>query len=316
MKKINYIFILVFLISISINLFLIGYYFYNNFKYPVVKNSLFNKLKEYSYLSETTLIDSSQDTLINFLDLRKQIKAETDSYKDEIGFYFEYLPTGTSININSNTEFHAASLFKVPVVMAYFHFQERTGVKDKEVFIKSSELDRQFGDLWQKGEGYPIKLSEAVRLALEKSDNTAAKIVANNITDKDFAPVYNGLDIELQTDSEGAKVTAKGYSSILKALYFASVINREDSQRILSYLANTPFNDKIVASIPKDIPVAHKIGNFIDNDGADVFSDCGIVYLPRRPYVLCILSKTNEDLAKLRMQKLSKLIYEFVSNAN
>ncbi len=319
MRNAKRFFIFLFLASIAANLLLIGCYFYfhTDSRLPVKNEGTFNNLEQqFPLLSKRTLFDLPQDTLINFLDLRKQIRVETEKYKDEIGLYFEYLPTGTNINVSSNTEYHAASLFKVPVVMAYYHFQERTGIKDKDTVIKYSELDNEFGDLWKKGAGYPIKLSEAVRLALEKSDNTAAKVVANNITDQDFAPVYNGLDIELEADNEGAIVTAKGYSSILKALYFASVINREDSHRILQYLANTPFNDKLAAPIPKNVTVAHKIGNFIDDDGVDVYNDCGIVYVPRRPYLLCMLSKSDEVVARERMQKLSKMVYDFVANAN
>ncbi|MBP7007110.1 MAG: serine hydrolase, partial [Candidatus Pacebacteria bacterium] len=118
----------------------------------------------------------------------------------------------------------------------------------------------------------------------------------------------------LLADHNGAILTPKNYSSILKALYFSAVLGKESSSEILSYLANSKFNDKLVAGIPPDITVAHKIGDFIDKEtGEKAYMDCGIVYLPRRPYVLCMVSEGDEIIARQRMSNLSKKIYEYIS---
>ncbi len=301
-------------LSIGINIVLVCIYFSNerHFQKSLENEELY---KKYPYLSKRILQEFPQDILINFLDLRKEIRNEVAPYGNSFGIYFEYLPTGTSIGVNEKQEFHAASLFKVPVIMAYYKQRERMHMTNDPVLeIKEEHLDNEFGTLYQKGAGHKIKMSEAIRLSLEESDNTAAKMIASGVQEADFNEVYNGVDIDLLADQNGAILTPKNYSSILKALYFSAVLEKESSSAILNYLANSKFNDKLVAGIPPDITVSHKIGDFIDKEtGEKAYMDCGIVYLPRRPYLLCMVSETNEDIARQRMSNLSRTIYNYIS---
>ncbi len=273
--------------------------------------------EKYPLLATRVLLENPVDVLVSFLPLRKDLRTELAPFGNTFGMYFEYLPTGTSININGLDEFHAASLFKTPVIMAYYHTKERLGkTDDPTVEIRKEDIDSQFGDLWKKGVGYKLKLSEAVRLALEESDNTAARLVVPYVGSEDFDSVYQGLDIDLNLDKQGAILSAKSYSSIFKALYFSSVLNRDGSEEILNYLSHSKFPDKIEAGVPDNIIVAHKIGDFVDISGSEAFTDCGIVYVPRRPYLLCMVSKTDEQTARERMQDVSKMVYDFVSSVN
>ncbi len=301
----------VFVVSLAINA-----YFFNSYVRTLDlvtgQRNYEAALKKYPRLAPRTLQDKHGDFLLNFLALRSKLHQITDPLGDDMELYFEYLPTGTSIGINSGNNFFAASLFKLPVVMAYFKHKERvTAGSDYKVKLTKDMLDNRFGDLWQKGEGYELDLDEAARLALEKSDNTAAKALGTIITQEDFDDVYLGVDVDLQIASEGAVMTTKKYSSILKALYYSAVLTRDDSQTILDYLSHSEFNDKLVAGIPKNVTVAHKIG-VIDEQS---YMDCGIVYVPYRPYMLCMVSKGSEGEARERMSLISKTIYEYVVSA-
>ena len=267
---------------------------------------------KYPLLSPRILRDTHTDFIFNFLDLRTKLHEKIDSWGTDFALYFEYLPTGTSININANNDFYAASLFKLPVVMAYFRHKERDpGIDHKTVKLTQDMIDSRYGDLWQKGVGYEIGMDEAAELALVKSDNTAAEALSPAITQEDFDNVYQGLDININIASQGAILNARNYAAILKALYFAAVLTRDDSQKILDYLSNTDFNDKLVAGVPAGVKVAHKIG-VIDPDS---YRDCGIVYVPNRPYIICMVSKGTEQLAQVRMKEVSQLIYDNVSSA-
>lgn len=306
--------VILFLLSVALNVVGLIILFKNT---KLVQEELSFRAREQKYplLSKRILQDFPQDVLINFLPLRNELHAIADPYSSSFGFYFEYLPTGSSIGNNQNTEFYAASLFKVPVIMGYYHKKERTGEGDKIVTIQKSEIDKEFGDLWKKGAGAKISLDEAVKLALEDSDNTAAKVIADQVDDVDFQPVYQGLDINLTTGSKGALVTANNYGSVIKAIYFAAVISKDDSEKMLEYLAHSKYNDKLPSVIPGNIPVSHKIGNFVDQKmKKSDFTDCGIVYYPRRPYLLCMVSETDENTARDRMQTVSKAIYDYISS--
>lgn len=290
--------------------------FFKDFHVSLLKsesNSPDLLVSKYPYLSKRILQEEQNDILINFLALRRQLREMVAPYQDSFAFYFEYLPTGTSLGINEKIEFSAASLIKVPVVMAYFHYKERTGLdNDHVVKIQEDQIDSGFGDLWKKGAGAEISLEETVRLSLIESDNTAALVLAGNVPQEDFDEVYEGLDIDLRIENEETIITAKQYSSILKALYFSSVLSKDSSQKILELLTNSHLNDKLKAGVPKEIPVANKFGVL----GDELFQDCGIVYVPQRPYILCMVSRSNAEIARERMKDISSSIYRFVSQVN
>jgi beta-lactamase class A len=306
-------------LSILLNIgFLVVYFYFHIFRGVALYSDFkYRELEEkYPYISKRILRDLPQDILLNFLDLRKELRSQTKPYGDSFGFFFEYLPTGTTIGVNEKNEFFAASLFKVPVTMAYYKFLERTNSiedLDKELTVESDDVDTQWGSLWKLGPGSKIKMSEVIRLTLEESDNTAARMIAERVQDQDFSDVYQGLDIDLKTASGGAVLTAKNYTSILKALYFSSVLNRDNSNQILDYLSKSNFNDQLVAGVPKDIKVAHKIGEYVDENGKTAYMDCGIVYVPRRPYSLCMISVSDEKTAAERMSDLSRSVYQYVA---
>jgi len=266
---------------------------------------------KYPFLSQRVLLeDYTNDFINNFLPLRQQLHTMIDPYADSFAIYFEYLPTGTSIGINEDTNFTAASLLKVPVVMAYLYKKESMGLtKDPTVEITAQEVNKKFGTLYKKGAGYQINLKDAVSLALQKSDNTASLVLADNISDSDFEHVYEGLDIPLALKGDSPIISAIQYTSVLKALYFASILNRDDSEAILHMLTRTDFHDMLPHGLPTNLPVAHKIG-LIDKQ---IYSDCGIVYVPNRPYALCMISKSDRTIARERMSAISQVIYTYVA---
>jgi beta-lactamase class A len=234
-----------------------------------------------------------------------------DPFGTTFALYFEYLPTGTTIGINGDNKFTAESLLKVPVVMAYFYKKETMGIKsDPTVAILPSELNSQFGNLYKKGAGYNINLSDAVKLALQQSDNTASLIIADQILESDFQFVYDGLDIPEMVIGKSPIITAEENVSVLKALYVGSVLTNTDSEYILSLLTKTDFNDMLPSGVPANIPIAHKIGVV----NGQLYADCGIVYYPNRPYVLCMVSHSDYKTARSRLHTISQLVYTYISS--
>lgn len=278
----------------------------------ITANNTENLEQQYPFIGRR-VFSTHNNIIVNFLPLREKLHKLIEPYKDTFALYFEYIPTGTSIGINEDSEFTAESLLKVPVVMAYFHEKERLGITtDPTVKIQANELNNKYGDLYKKGAGYRINLGDAVELALTKSDNTASLILADHISAADFQFVYEGLDVPMTLRGKTPIITAVQYASILKALYFASVLNLDDSQKILQLLTKTRFTSMLPFGIPRNIPVAHKIG-LVNNQ---IYQDCGIVYLPQRNYLLCMVSQSDEKTARQRMSSISKSVYETVSTLN
>jgi len=314
--KFKVVLLIVFAVSLITNLWLLfGYKLKGN---PQIVHNLFSaEEKKYPLISKRVLLEYPNDLLINFLPLRQKLRQVIGGYNEKentFAMYFEYLPTGTSIGIMEKTDFTAASLFKIPIIMAYYHKKERLDMKeDPVVTIQEEDLDRDFGTLWQKGVGTEINIDEAVRRAIIDSDNTAIKLISKQIEKEDFDAVYAGLDIDLMLQEDTVVINAKQFSSLLKALYFSSLLNKENSQKILDLMTKTRFHDKLPAGVPASVPVAHKIGTLITEN--KMFMDCGIVYVPRRPYLLCMISVTDEKTARERMKTISKEVYTYVTTS-
>jgi beta-lactamase class A len=300
------------IIGVFLVLSLIGNYFLYT-KLESAPHSAIAKLeRQYPLMSVRALNPSyPNDLVVNFLPLRSNIQKTVAPWNDSFAIYFEYLPTGTTIGVNEDHYFTAESLLKVPVVMAYYHKKERLGLTgDATVTILPSELNAKFGNLYKKGAGYQINLGDAVKLALQQSDNTASLVLADQISESDFQFVYDGLDISEMVNGKIPIITAQEYSSVLKALYFGSVLNNNDSEYILSLLTHTEYNDMLPSGVPAGIPVAHKIGLV----QGEIYQDCGIVYVPQKQYSLCMVSKTNHKTAIQRMHMVSKMIYDYVAS--
>jgi beta-lactamase class A len=67
---------------------------------------------------------------------------------------------------------------------------------------------------------------------------------------------------------------------------------------------------RLRAMLPTNINVAHKYGT----SGGESESDCGIVYIPKRPYIICMMVSTDPEQANKIIQEVSKKVYDYVSN--
>lgn len=284
--------------------FVIGFFFtqQDSFKYPLLSWRIQN--------------NTPHDIKINFRDLRLRIEAYVQRQGilgSRISVFFEYLPTGVSFSVNErNEKFIAASLMKVPVVMtAYALHDEGLLDLDSETTLKEEWLHSGYGTLYQKGIGHTITLREAARLALVDSDNTAILLLWDHIdqfiTSKADVITHLNLDIETYQD-ESIGITPQSYSSILRCLYFSCYLTKDGSHEVLEFLSQSSFNHRMTKYIPSDIAVAHKIGSFQE----DFQSDCGIVYAPHRPYILCVMVSGNEEEANRVIADISRIVFEFI----
>lgn len=273
---------------------------------------------QYPFLSKRIFAENQNDVIINFIPLRQALKEYIGKQENKVGVYFEYLPSGTSIGINDKEEVKLASLSKVPIAMSIYRKVERGEISLSDMLvIEKKHLDQDFGTLWQRGEGTIISVEELIRLALTESDNTAYQVLYNQLTYKEISEVYEGLDVPIDQEKVGGFspiVSPKNYSSIFRSLYLSSFLTEKNSNTILKMLTQTPFNDKLAAGVPATIPVAHKIGVFetLDDASQDVFIDCGIVYVPNRPYIVCAFVLDTDEMAKKHLSYISEMIYGYI----
>lgn len=267
----------------------------------------------YPLLARRIFLENPNEPIVNFSSLRSSLNNYFLENNLSGGLYFEYLPTGTSIRIAGEEKEVAASLIKLPAAMELYKAEELGKVNlEKEVKLEAEWLDASFGDLYKKGAGHKLTLRQAAEIMLRDSDNTALNAVSASMMGA--VPLndnpFNFLDAEFtQNEDKTVSIGTRSYSSFLKCLYFSCYLNKQHSQEILDFLSNTAFKDRIVAGVDDQVAVAHKVGNF----GQTTQSDCGIVYLEKKNYVLCIMlegpdnTETDEKIATM-----SKMTFEYL----
>ena len=274
-----------------------------------------NANTQYPYLSKRIFTENQNDILINFTPLRQAMRDYVSKQNGNIGVYFEYLPSGTSVGVNDQLEVKIASLVKIPVIMAAYKAAEDGKLDlNKTMTIDQNDLDKSFGDLWKRGAGAQVTVNEAINLMLTKSDNTATRVLTDELPEFAIENVFDSLDLPKERQEGFAVISPKSYTSILRSLYLSSYIQRGHSNSILNALTKTDFTDKLPAGVPSEVPVAHKIGVYDQDSEHPVYSDCGVIYVPSRPYSLCIMTKDlNENTSRQHMQMLSKMVYGYVA---
>jgi beta-lactamase class A len=262
-------------------------------------------------------IDSNVQTdslIIQFNDLKPAIEKEISHFGAEqnIGFFLQDSTTGAWLGINEKTGFTPASLLKIPIMLGILKkvTLEEISLKDS-MKILPEDLDSNSGKLYKKGAGYEISFWNLLEEMILASDNTAKNVLRRQLSPSELNAIFAhvGIPNPYQEKSEPT-VTPRGYTRLFKALYFATYVSPELSEKALSITTDTQVESLISAGVPPEIQVAHKYG-----ERPDGISDCGIVYENSSPYYLCIMTKDLElSKSKELISNLSKITYDFISN--
>lgn len=300
--------VLVLAVSLISNLLLLR----QNAETPVVQDTKAASA-DYPLLAKRIFVEDPNDNIINFAPLRQELRKFFNEQDVNFSFYTEYLPSGTSIKINQDNDMVGASLLKVPLVMNLFRAVERGEIKLTDtVTIQEGDIDKRSGKLWQKGVGAQLSLGEVARYAVVESDNTAVNMLIGAASGKFdlFQEAIDELDITLSVENDTqTTIGAQGYASLLKCLYLSCFTGYEHSQQILQWMAESQGPPRLRAGLPGEITIAHKYGT----SGGRSESDCGIVYLPKRPYIICMMVDAPPEQANIIISEVSQRVYEYIA---
>lgn len=261
------------------------------------------------------------------LKIKEAIQSEVIEKNPDVGIslYYRDLRNGPWFGINEDNTYSPASLLKVPLMIAYYKYSEHNpGIFEKEiVFDKASpEFFQQVNPKEHIEFGKTYTVSQLMESMIKHSDNEATNILFQNISQKDLALVFGDLGISMpDIYNANNTMSVKDYATFFRILYNASYLSKDMSEQALSLLSKVEYKNGLVAGVLKDIPVSHKFGEreSLSNDKQVVrqLHDCGIVYHPKRPYLICIMTKgKNFEILSSIVAKISKTIYEQVNMNN
>jgi len=319
----------------------------------IINPRLQNKeIRENGYQYISPLLDCQEDNspIITSAekDIIEKINNEViDKLDVQASVYYRNLNNGPWFTINDDLHFSGASLNKIPLAIAYLKLSESIpNILEEEIILNSAECPNkpqlfEPQDKLISGQVYTIRY--LLDKLLTQSNNDAECMLFKNIDYKYIRKVYDDLGLEevqleprnneisiYETIAPGVQLDInntyymqiKYYSSIFRMLYNSSFLNRENSEYILEILSNSTFNEGLTKQLPDDITVAHKFGSKGDvyNDGFylnkyNQLHDCGIVYYPNNPYLLCIMTKgQTSSILSEAISNISKIIYTTISS--
>lgn len=291
-KKLAIIVLAIYFLSLAL-VWLISYYVYNTKnEFPLLNP----RLKTYNLDSPE---ERSSKLFVTLAPLKEELMGYLGENKNNVAFYIEDLNTGSWVGWQEREQFIAASLLKTPISIAVMKKIDKGEWNYETTFaLEEQYKDASFGELWKEETGKKITIRRLMELMLEKSDNTAAFILLNHLTLQERDDVFYHIGVANPEDAGEkptfATLTAKDLASVFRALFNATYLRRASSSYVLDLLTQTEFDQTISKSIPKNIKIAHKIGNFLVPNQEENYHDCGIVYYPEHPYLYCIMTKKQD----------------------
>jgi beta-lactamase class A len=274
-----------------------------------------------AWLNVDEFVAEQKTLTVSLRDLRAPINATIhNNTEGEYGVYIEDLTTGAWLGINEREKFIPASLLKTPIMVAILKKAESGTLSlDQKVPLQPQDLNYEYGTLARKGVGYELTVQELLTIMIRDSDNTALFALSNNfLTSNDIIQAHLAMGLPYPTMNE--TISPKEYSTILRSLYYSSYLRRPFSQLGLSLLLETNDTTQLPKELPKDVKIAHKIGVYASPNEKGInegfFHDCGIVYMPGKPYLICVMSKNaTQPEANRVISEVSRITYEYMSAA-
>ncbi len=262
---------------------------------------------------------SLKNKITDFINNRKKNNTLSDA-----SVFFYDLNKGRWIGSNETEKYNPASMFKVVVMVGYLKAAEQKAsildnylkyTKDVDDFVKQD----QFNALPELKVGESYKVSDLINKMIIDSDNGSYALLLKNLDQTGLESIFNSLNIENPSLTDDFTISPRTYSLFLRILYSATYLDSADSEKALSILSKTTFVDGLVSGLPKGTIVAHKFGNYNVLANGVVQSielhDCGIVYYPKNPYLLCVMTKgSNLDGLKSTIKNISSLVYQNYSS--
>jgi beta-lactamase class A len=259
---------------------------------------------------ETQLTGKKKDSL------RNELQRIAKLYPANYGVVVFDPSTGESVTMGADQRFLAASLGKLPVLMALYKAAANGEVNLKDqISMQASDVQAYgTGVLYTYPIGYTMTLRECANFLIKKSDNTAWKMLDR----------YLGRDyIRAELYNAGARsteywlpnnTTPNDVLLMLEKISDPSYTTPKLSAEMLDLMANTDFEDRLPQLLPEGTRVSHKIGYY-----GSTFADAGVVFpegsrdVKDAYFIVVMASETGDSTSRAATQQMSLATYRILS---
>ncbi len=284
------------------------------------------RLEGYSFINPLLECDAASNSVgKDLLTFQHRVAALIEEKKranwvTHVSVYFREMNNGLSFSIHDQEKFTPASLVKVPLMIAYLKWAEA----DPSVLARKLTFNMGYASASQtfkpavsleQGKAYTV--DELLYRSIVYSDNDSYFLLFASVDPRILHKVYVDLGLEVpKVRNRDDYMSVVEYASFFRMLYNGSYLSKEMSEKALQYLSEVDFKQGLVGGVPAGTVVAHKFGEKVFGSGEiKQLHDCGIVYYPRHPYLLCVMSRGDTfEYLDDAIRQISSLVYEEVDH--
>lgn len=256
-------------------------------------------------------------------DLEKYLTVETAllGVSDNISLYYKDLADPQKqISIDPTKSWIPASTIKSYVILEAFRQKDLGLIKfDTEVTVLSQNVvptELETDEFLRLREGTKATIRQLVEAMIIQSDNTAYNTLLDILDRRNINLALRNIGItetvvgeklnldenqflkDLQVPGRQSNTTtAKDLATFFDLLYNKKIA---DSDEILTIFERQKINNMIPASLPTNIIVAHKTG-----DWASIYHDGGVVFKPNNPFILTVFTNSGDPKIIAQMAKVA-----------
>ncbi|HEX5847666.1 MAG TPA: serine hydrolase [Rubrobacter sp.] len=248
--------------------------------------------------------------------LRKELQRIAQIYPANYGVVVFDPSSGETIAMGADQQFDAASLGKLPTLMALYKAAANGEVNLKdEISMQASDVQAYgTGVLYTYPIGYTMTLRECAQHLIKQSDNTAWKMLDRYLgTDYIRAELYRAGATSTEYWIPNI-TTPNDVLLMLEKISDPSYTTPYLSNEMLGLMQNTEFEDRLPQPLPEGTRVSHKIGYF-----GSTFADAGIVFpkgaehTKEAYFIVVMASETGWGTSQEATQEMSLATYRALS---
>lgn len=223
-----------------------------------------------------------------------EVSARIVGHSGRYGIAIKNLRTGQGVLIDSDREFEAASLFKLPIMYEVFKQREARALSfDEQLVLTERHVAYDLGTL-DRPAGSTMGVAEALDRMITFSDNSAAVLLTDRVgaftVNQDLVALgmpHTRVLLDNLTTSPGDMLR------LLEMAALGEAVSPRASGEMVQLMARQRVNDRLPRLLPPGTVVAHKTGNL-----PGVVNDVGIIYGPSGPFVVAVLVDGTNDEAE------------------
>ncbi|TCS93890.1 serine hydrolase [Hazenella coriacea] len=264
----------------------------------------------------------------DFQTLKARLNQWHEKAVGQWGIWIEDLADQQTWTVNEDQTFYAASVIKVPIMVAVYQqaWKGQFSLEEKIPLTKEMQVGGS-GVLQHLSVGTLLSIQDLITLMIIQSDNTATNLLIQLVGKKTIQQVMKDLGMEqsafynplmiVPVEREGVNlITAADVAACYRKIAKGEAVSYHHSLQMIHVLKNQQIQDCFPSQLPapeEDLiglpplwELAHKTG-MINR----VLHDTGILYLRDRAFLLVALSADcSYEEARQQLGELARIVWE------